>query len=315
MKLTDYFQLIFEGGGLGKPYGAEKIRREDIETTVDFFIETFKETTGIDLERSKVSILGSANYKDESGDVDIAVSRNKSRELVQYLIDELQKSPKRDLFINNVKKKNPTADDSVILPIAALNFGRSVGSPFNLQTRGIKLLTTIEQFNLEDEMPGLIPFVSNVRKADGTFDTKKVQIDLNFGDTEWMKFAYHSEIETSPNPEKVLKGLHRNLILASLVESFGGSFDYHKGFKISKRDKSYNTKKEDLINFLSKKIGKKIKESDLSKYFSILNIVKGLNEKKRKFIYDTLIEKLNGPLVPDEAFIPSRTDFDLKETK
>ena len=331
MKLTDYLQntTIFEGGGLGKKFGAVPIEKRNIDPTVEYFLDKFKEVTQIFININEVKILGSGGQKEISGDIDISVSKNISQKLVQYLIDELQKSPKRDLFIKNAKKsfienekekfiklnENEKEEfiklnENKIIAIASLKFGRSVGSPFDLDAKGIKLLTTIEDFDLDDGMPGLIPFVSNVMQPNGTLNEKKVQIDLNFGDQEWMSFAYHYTPEESPN-EKPIKGLHRNIILECLIETLGGVWGFQKGFKISKNDIKFNENKTQFIDFLNKKLKFNIEEKDLKTFFNILNIVKKLNKNIRTKIFNLMINKLGHSLVPAGVYIPTEKDFNL----
>ncbi len=312
MKLTDYLQntTIFEGGGLGKKFGAVPIEKGNINSTVQYFLDKFKKITQISINLNEVKVLGSGGQKEISGDIDISVPKYISQKLVQYLIDELQKTPKRDLFIKNAKKSNPELNENEIIAIASLNFGRSVGSPFDLDTKGIKLLTTIKDFDLDDGMPGLIPFVSNVMQPDGTLNGKKVQIDLNFGEIEWMSFAYHYTPEESPN-ERPIKGLHRNIILESLVETLGGVWGFQKGFKVSKKDIKFNENKIQFINFLNEKLKFNIEEKDLKTFFSILNIVKKLNKIIRTKVFNLMINKLGHSLVPAGVYIPTEKDFNL----
>lgn len=316
MKLIKYLEKIalFEGGGLGKKYGAESIYKNNIESTVIYFLEKFKQYTGININIDSVKILGSAGKKDYSGDIDISIPKEISRQLVQYLINELYNNKKKDFFLNNIEKKYPGIEENKKNAIAALNFGKSVGSPFNFdkEQHGIKLLTTINDFDFEDGMPGLIPFVVDQIDSNGKFLNKRVQLDLNFGDNDWMSFAYFYEPEESPD-NRPIKGLHRNAILASLIHFLGGEWGFQKGFKKSKKDSSFNEQKTDLIAFINDKIKLNIEEKDLNSYSSILKIVKQLDKNKRKKIFDIMIKRLHGPLMPspDLIYIPTEKDFNL----
>ena len=314
MKLIDYFQtLIFEGGGLGKKFNAEPIYKDNIESTTKYFLKQFNKYTKINIDFNSIKILGSAGKKDYSGDIDISIPKEISRQLVQYLITELYSNKKKDFFLNNVEKKNPGIDENRKNAIAALNFGRSVGSPFNFdkKNRGIKLLTTVNEFDFEDGMPGLVPFVVDQIDKNGKFLNKKAQLDLNFGNNEWMSFAYFYEPEESPD-NRPIKGLHRNAILASLIQSYGGEWGFQKGFKKIKNS-AFSEEKTDLIAFLKDKIKLNIEEKDLNSYSSILNIIKQLNKNKRKQIFDIMIKRLHGPLMPspDLIYIPKEEDFNL----
>lgn len=315
MKLIDYFQiLIFEGGGLGKKFNAEPIYKDNIESTIKYFLRQFNKYTKINIDFNTIKILGSAGKKDYSGDIDISIPKEISRQLVQYLINELYNNKKKDFFLNNVEKKHAGIDENKKNAIAALNFGRSIGSPFNFnkENRGIKLLTTVNEFDFEDGMPGLVPFVVDQIGSNGEFLNKKVQLDLNFGNNEWMSFAYFYEPEESPD-NRPIKGLHRNAILASLIHFLGGEWGFQKGFKKTKKDKQFSEKKTDLIAFINNKIKLNIEEKDLNSYSSILKIVKKLNKNEREEVFNIMIKRLHGPLMPspDLIYIPTEKDFDL----
>lgn len=55
-----------------------------------------------------------------------------------------------------------------------------------------------------------------IKSSDDTLENRKdhVQIDLFFGDSKWLKFYYHS-----PGEESKLKGVHRNILINSILKN------------------------------------------------------------------------------------------------
>ena len=76
---------------------------------------------------------------------------------------------------------------------------------------------------------------------------KKVQIDINTGNLEWLKFSYYSD----RYPEKNVKGLHRTQLIVALLSNKGYIFYHNTGVKNKETGKMEATKPEDVVTLLS----------------------------------------------------------------
>lgn len=297
-----FSEIVFlEGGGLGSSKGAERIKKEDIDLTFKNFCKNFKKLTSIDISNSK--FLGSVGKKETSGDIDCALSKDVSKKIVEWLKEKFYLFDKHQQFLNRMKDDNDKEIKSI------LNFSKSVSSPFNK----IKNLYCVG-FKIDDSSPLMINFVfsqfdNTTKKENG----KMVQIDLNFGNVDWLSFVYNAELENNQNSEREIKGMHRTQLIKSIINNLHGehTFAFQKGFKINN---SLIEDKDKLIELISNGLGVKVTESDLKNYTSIIKVLKQCKDRKLvKNIFEYFLNIINSekPINLKKLYIPTKKDFGL----
>jgi hypothetical protein len=117
---------------------------------------------------------------------------------------------------------------------------------------------------------------------------KHVQIDINVGDLDWLKFSYYSKGYTGN-----IKGLHRTQLLVALFKNKDLTFNHNLGVK----DKEGNVlakNPQQVLDLLNKVYGTNISENIIYDYSELMDYLQAnLPESELNSIYDIYLKILD----------------------
>ena len=118
---------------------------------------------------------------------------------------------------------------------------------------------------------------------------KNVQIDINVGDIDWLKFAYYSSVYSGN-----VKGLHRTQLLVALFKNKGYIFSHNYGVKNKDTQEVEAKTPTQAIELLNKLYGADFSNEILENYFSIIeSLKKNLSEQDLNRVYDIYLKILD----------------------
>lgn len=298
-------EIITEGGNV---FGnTSSIRKENVAPTIQNFS---KELNRIYPKiKFNFSTLGSAGKKDESGDLDLALSLdhflNKKGEplLSDWEIDpnEFEKTYQN---IRNKVRSSSEAQSRVRAMIEIIS--KNLSKESSLITTDPKsaskgtLFCSFPQFNQKGEkLPNII------------------QIDINIGNLDWLNFSFHSAAYKDN-----VKGLHRNQLISALFKILGLSFDRTQGVKQKEDGKIIANDSKGVINLINKGFNYNINQNILDDYFKLIDYIKSNSSKEEYFkILDIFLQNLDRqapktdiPLDLQQYWIENRKRLNLKGT-
>jgi len=271
-------EALIEGGNV---FGTTSpIKKEYIEPTlIEFNEELSTIYPKVDFE---FSTLGSVGKKDESGDIDLALSvdqfltKDGEPLLSNWNIDPAE----FEALYNNIRKKARTASESqsklrAMLELIAINIEQN--SEFiNTDVKaagGGSIFCTFPQFS-----------ENNVQVED-----KTVQIDINVGNIDWLNFSYYSNTYKDN-----VKGLHRTQLMLSMFNVLGMVFSHGTGVKIKDTGEIVATNPQEAINVLNASYNIRLTQDILNDYFELMDYLKKhLPEDKLNAILDVYIKILD----------------------
>lgn len=257
--------------------GSDKIAKEDIRPTLDAWI---KEIIWIFPKSEEYfgdpAILGSAGKKDFSGDIDIAVDDKCLNFLSIWNLDieELRASYNKMLARARTATSHDVFRRAVIQGIAEKINKESSIIVTSAKSSGSGIL--FSEFGQIDHITG---------KPNGL----TVQIDTNFGNIEWLKFAYYSD-----SYQGNVKGLHRTQLMLHMFVYKGFMFKHNKGvMDPESRDIVASTPNE-AIEFLNKLYDIHIDRDILSNYHKLQEYLKNhIDIKDLHGIWDIYLKTLD----------------------
>ena len=194
---------------------SQPIKKANIKPTLkEFFKELKRIFPGASEYLDHTALLGSAGKKDFSGDIDIALSQDSVKDpniwgISLGRVDELYRE---------FKGRAKTATDKQLKRRATLT---AIAEKAEKSSDKLTI-------NNKNAGAGTIFFQFPQYKKEGEKDSeKKVQIDLNVGDLEWLKFSYYSDKYS----EKNVKGLHRTQLIVALLANKDYTFYHNLGVK------------------------------------------------------------------------------------
>lgn len=280
--------LILEGGNVFDNTGP--INKENIEPTLN----RFKQRLNVLFPKINFDfmLLGSAGKKPISGDIDLALSDetifDKNGE-VKY--DDWQINQDDFNFIyEQIRKRARAATEKqsklrALIKMVAIVLEQD--SQISVDVKGSAAGTLFCSF------PQYSP--------NGSKTGKNVQIDINIGDINWLKFSYHSE-----SYEGNVKGLHRTQLMVALFANKGRTFRHGSGVvnKDSGEYEAANPKEAlDLLNDLYGFKTIKIDENIIGNFFKLHDfLIKNLSEEELHNIYDIYLKILDSTRtdIPDD---------------
>jgi hypothetical protein len=114
-----------------------------------------------------------------------------------------------------------------------------------------------------------------------------VQIDINFGDLDWLEFAYYSDVY-----EGNVKGLHRTQLMLSLFTYKGYTFSHNYGVKNKDTQEIVASDSEQAIKLLSDEYNMRFDRDILSNFFKLYEVVKN-DIKESNEIFDIYLKILD----------------------
>ena len=285
-------EILTEGGNV---FGTTApIAKERIDPTLEKFVEELgrifpkKASTFASFEK-----LGSAGKKDMSGDIDVA-----------YPVAHLTKDGKPDLegwgldqekfnqYFEKIRKRARTATESqsqlrAMLTLIAEKINEE-GNVLKADPKSAGSNSLFLAFPQYDEK--------------GNKQPELIQVDINVGDPEWLKFSYYSNIYKG-----VVKGLHRTQLMLALFTAKGKMFKHEQGVLDKEtREVEASTPKEALA-LLNKLYGLELTQDQLNDYFELSAVLeKNLSKEDYNKVMDIYLKILDrtGP----SAHIPENLE-------
>ena len=254
----------------------DEIEKEDIDPTLDnFFNEFIRLFPKAEPHFRQIEKLGSAGKKEISGDIDLALSATSFDNIDDWGLDpeyvhkvfELFKSRARTSTDNQMMKR------AVIVAIAQKieNANTYLNVDVKSSAAGALFLQA-PQFNQAGEQLG-----------------KNVQIDINVGDLDWLKFAYYSSVYSGN-----VKGLHRTQLLVALFANKGYIFSHNYGVKNRDTQEIEAKSPTEAIELLNKLYKADFTSEILENYFSVMEALKNnLSEQDLNKVYDIYLKILD----------------------
>ncbi len=285
-------QLLNEGGNV---FGTTApIAKEKIEPTLEKFTDQLskvfpkKASTFNSFEK-----LGSAGKKDMSGDIDVA-----------YPVAHLTKDGKPDLegwglnreefnqYFEKIRKRARTATESqsqlrAMLTLIANKINES-GTELQADPKSAgsnSLFLAFPQYGV-----------------DGKKQPELIQVDINVGDPDWLKFSYYSNVYKG-----VVKGLHRTQLMLALFTAKGKMFKHEQGVLDKETREVEASTPSEAVELLNKLYGLSITRDQLNDYFELSDVLEtGLSKEDYGKVMDIYLKILDrtGPF----AHIPENLE-------
>lgn len=285
--------MIQEGGNIFVE--ADSIAKEDVVPTVEVFVTDMIELfPKAEKYLRDYILLGSTGRKDKSGDIDVGYDHKALSDIQAWNITKDQLAEEYKL----VKEKAYTATNVQII----------VRSTINLIMEQI-MDKLPDKIQVEKRYSGRGKFHALIKQytPEGNSNSK-VQIDVIFGDPDWIKFTYYSE----DYPDD-LKGLHRTQLLHAMFSVKGYVFDHIYGVKDEESGKLLARKPEEAISLLENIYGIEFNEKILTSYQSL---EKYLRENLNTEDYKEIIDNYIGILVNTrDAKIPTNIKKYVKDVE
>lgn len=297
-QLTSITKMISEGGHVFGE-GSDPIKKEYIKSTLDHFIadftKIFPKTKG---HFENPQTLGSVGKKDVSGDIDIAIDGESLENTDDWDID---KEHVDELYLK-FKKRARTATDKQLMRRAIIT------------TIAEKINSTNSLIKASEKQSGSGVLFCEYAQFDGNKELDlTVQIDINFGNVDWLKFAYYSD-SYSGN----VKGLHRTQLMLHLFANKEHGFNHNNGVKDNKTGEIVANKPEEAIKKLNELYGFKLDEKTLQNYHKLQEFLrKNLSEEELNKVYDIYLKTLDSTRcdIPEdlqEYWVKNRERLGLK---
>ena len=274
-KLSYYITRILLEGGHVFGEGSDPIKKEDIPGTLKNFINEFAKI----FPNSKnylepTHTLGSVGKKDISGDIDLAVDEKSLEDAGEWGLEPTRVDELYALY----KKRARTSTPQQIMKRAVL------------VAISEKINSTSKLINTDTKSAGNgVLFCEFPQYADGKENGKMVQIDINFGDVDWLEFAYFSDSYAGN-----VKGLHRTQLLLHLFSYKGYTFGHNYGVKSRDTQEIVAAHPEEAIELLNKLYGFRIDANTLQNYHKLQEFLKAhLSEGELNGVYDIYLKTLD----------------------
>jgi hypothetical protein len=268
-------QLIQEGGHVFDG-GSDKIKREFIPNTIKKFTEEFgKIFPKVKNHFENPQTLGSVGKKDYSGDIDLAIDDSILKNVEDW---DLNPQDVAELAAKYRKRARTATEEDIVKRAVIVSIANKINQESELikasdKSTGNGVLFC--QFPQYDE---------DNNELDLT-----VQIDTNFGNVDWLKFAYYSDAYVGN-----VKGLHRTQLMLHLYTYKGYVFNHSKGVKNKETQEQVAKTPEEAIKLLNKLYSFNLTEKILQNYHKLQEFLKkNLDEKDLNGIYDIYLKTLD----------------------
>lgn len=251
------------------------IKKEYIQSTLDRFIDELCRIFPLRKEYLEgYKVLGSAGKKEVSGDIDLALSNDLVKDSKSWGISQTRVLEYYDKF----QKRARTATHKQLMKrafiVSIADVIKSESKLIEVDTKGSSngsLFCTFPQLNKKGERVGM-----------------NVQIDINFGDLDWLEFAYYSDVY-----EGNVKGLHRTQLMLSLFNYKGYIFSHNYGVKNKETQEIVASNPEQAIKLLSNEYGVEFTKDILSNFFTLMTFIQNNLKEDSNSIFDIYLKILD----------------------
>ena len=274
--LANYLRRMLLEGGHVFGEGSDKIKKEYIKPTLDRFIQEFVSIfPNVKNHFDKPTILGSAGKKDYSGDIDLAIDEKCFKDIDDWGLDKKQ----IDIDYEKYKKRARTATPEQLMRRAIIsNIAKKVQEKSDniaVSDKSASNGVLFCEYDQYDETGKKLPL--------------RVQIDINFGDVDWLSFAYYSD--TYPNN---VKGLHRTQLMLHMFSYKNYIFGHSYGVKNKTTQEIVAKTPEEAIQLLNSLYNIHLNEKILQNYSKLQEYLrKTLDPSTLNEIYDIYLKTLD----------------------
>lgn len=275
--LRDYLKriLLTEGGHVFGE-GSDKIKKEYIKITLDNFIKEFTSIfPNVKNHFEKPVVLGSAGKKDYSGDIDIAIDEKCFKDIDDWGLDKNQVG----IDYEKYKKRARTATPEQLMKRAIIH---------NIAMR---VQEKSDDIAVSDKSAanGVLFCEYDQYDENGKKLPMRVQIDINFGDVDWLSFAYYSD--AYPNN---VKGLHRTQLMLHMFAYKNYVFGHSYGVKNKDTQEIVAKKPAEAVELLNSLYNIHLDEKILQNYSRLQEYLRNtLDEATLNDIYDIYLKTLD----------------------
>ena len=274
--LVDYINesYVMEGGNVWD--NSAPIKKEYIKPTLEKFKTEFTRIFPVASKHfGQVITLGSVGKKDMSGDIDLAISENAFKDTEDWGLDAAHLT---ELFAKFKKRARTATDEQLMKRAVIISIAEIVNEKSKMILTDIKSSgsgTLFCQFPQFDES--------------GNETDLSVQIDVNVGDIDWLRFAYYSD-----SYKGNVKGLHRTQLMLALFSYKDHTFSHNYGVKNKQSQEIVANNPEQAIELLNKMYGFKITEKILKNYFELQKFLQAnLKEEDLHAIWNIYLKILD----------------------
>lgn len=251
------------------------IKKEYIQSTLNRFIDELCRIFPLRKEYLEgYKVLGSAGKKEVSGDIDLALSNDLVKDSKSWGISQTKVLEYYDKF----QKRARTATHEQLMKrafiVSIADVIKSESKLIEVDTKGSSngsLFCTFPQLNKKGERVGM-----------------NVQIDINFGDLDWLEFAYYSDVY-----EGNVKGLHRTQLMLSLFNYKGYIFSHNYGVKNKETQEIVASNPEQAIKLLSNEYEVEFTKDILSNFFTLMTFIQNNLKEDSNSIFDIYLKILD----------------------
>lgn len=261
----------------GNVFGTtDKIKREDIKPTLLNFLKEFKRLfPQAEPHFRQMQTLGSVGKKEVSGDIDLAISDKSFDKIQDWGLDQAHVQELFELF----KKRSRTASEEQLMKRAVI-----VAIAEKIQDADTDLAVDVK-----GSASGALFLQAPQYSEAGEQLDRNVQIDINVGDVDWLKFAYYSSVYSGN-----VKGLHRTQLLVALFANKGYIFSHNYGVKNRDTQEVEAKTPSEAIELLNKLYKADFTPEILENYFSVMEALKSnLSEQDLNRVYDIYLKILD----------------------
>ena len=219
-------------------------------------------------------VLGSAGKKEVSGDIDLALSNDLVKDSESWGISQTRVLEYYDKFAKRARTATHEQLMKRAFIVSIADIIKSESKLIEVDTKGSSngsLFCTFPQLNEKGERVGI-----------------NVQIDINFGDLDWLEFAYYSDVY-----EGNVKGLHRTQLMLSLFNYKGYIFSHNYGVKNKETQEIVASNPEQAIKLLSNEYGVKFTKDILSNFFTLMSFIQNNLKEDSNSIFDIYLKILD----------------------
>lgn len=251
------------------------IKKEYIQSTLNGFINELCRIFPLRKEYLEgYKVLGSAGKKEVSGDIDLALSNDLVKDSESWGISQTRVLEYYDKFAKRARTATHEQLMKRAFIVSIADIIKSESKLIEVDTKGSSngsLFCTFPQLNEKGERVGI-----------------NVQIDINFGDLDWLEFAYYSDVY-----EGNVKGLHRTQLMLSLFNYKGYIFSHNYGVKNKETQEIVASNPKQAIKLLSNEYGVKFTKDILSNFFTLMSFIQNNLKEDSNSIFDIYLKILD----------------------
>ena len=267
---------INEGGHVFDPSVVKPIAKENIQSTLDSFTDVMKKLfPKVAKYWDNPVTLGSVGKKDVSGDIDIAIDDASLKNPEDWGLDPQKLSADYAIMLKRARTATPQ-------DVMRRAFIKGIGDFINRHA-------TLINADSKSSGNGVLFTCYPQYGPDGKALSDYVQIDINFGNIDWLKFAYYSDSYAGN-----VKGLHRTQLMLHLFTAKGFMFKHNKGVQEKETLQWVATNPQEAIAKLNELYHFNLDEKTLQNYHKLQEYLRAnLDKTTLNHIYDIYLKTLD----------------------